>query len=181
MDPAVLAAPVEMNAAQARRLVARHAARALYYLYVIDAERRPVGVLNLRELMGASPKTPLAGLMHAPVVTVPAHAAAAVVATHPGWSTLHALPVVDEQGLLIGVLRYETAERIRRPDAASGAPGVGVGVALTEALWAVTAHVVDQVATAARPAAGDRAATDEDTADGERSSVDERRDAGGPS
>ena len=149
MDPAVLAAPADMTAAQARELVARYAQRTLYYLYIIDEEHRPVGVLNLRELMGASAKAPLSTLMHSPVITVPARAATAVVAAHPGWSTLHALPVVDDEGTLIGVLRYETGEQIRRPDEA-GAEAGGVGLALGEALWSMTAHVVDQVAGAMR-------------------------------
>lgn len=149
MDPAVLAAPVEMNAGEARALVARHAQRALYYLYVIDADRHPVGVLNLRELMGAAAPTPLSALMHAPVVSLSARASTAAAAIHPGWRNLHALPVVDEHGVLVGVVRYETAEILRgRTDEDRDAGGIGV--ALSEALWTVSAHVVDEVAAAVR-------------------------------
>ena len=148
MDPAVLAAPVEMTAGHARELVARHADRALYYLYVVDGERRPVGVVNLRELMGASSRAPLSTLMHSPVVTVPTRASTAAVAAHPGWRALHALPVVDDEGALVGVLRYETGERLRERD--DSQTSGGVGVALAEALWTLAAHAMDELSGAVR-------------------------------
>ena len=155
MDPAVLAAPVELNAGEARALVARYAQRALYYLYVIDAERRPVGVLNLRELMGASATAPLSALMHAPVVTLSAGASTDAAAAHPGWRDLHALPVVDGDGLLVGVVRYEVGEVLRGRATVDRGVG-GIGAALTEAMWSVTAHVVDEFAAAMKPGeAGD--------------------------
>jgi magnesium transporter len=150
MDPAVLAAPAGLTTDEARQLVARHPQRALYYLYVVDDERRPVGVLNLRELICASPRAPLATLMRSPVVTVPARAPAVVVAAHAGWRTLHALPVVDDQGTLVGVLRYETGEEVRGRDHAGPADG-GLGVALGEAMLSMTAHLVDEVASALQP------------------------------
>jgi magnesium transporter len=150
MDPAVLAAPASMTADEARQLVARYPQRALYYLYVVDEERRPAGVVNLRELICASPRAPLATLMRSPVVTVPARAPAVVVAAHAGWHTLHALPVVDDEGTLVGVLRYETGEEVRGRDHA-GPAGGGLGIAVGEAMLSMTAHVVDQVASALQP------------------------------
>ena len=109
-----------------------------------------MGVLNLRELMGAPARTPLAGLMHAPVVTVTARTSTAVAAAHPGWKDFHALPVVDDDGTLLGVVRYEAGEILRGRAGDDAAVG-GLGVALTEAMWSLTSHVVDEVAAAVRP------------------------------
>ncbi|HSG94540.1 MAG TPA: CBS domain-containing protein, partial [Afifellaceae bacterium] len=112
MDPRVLALPDDVAVSEALTRVRRAPRHALYYLYVVDRTEKLVGVLNLRELMLASPKDMLASVMRRQVVAVAAHADRRGIVEHPGWRVVHALPVVDDQGTLLGVLRYETLRRL---------------------------------------------------------------------
>jgi len=36
------------------------------------------------------------------------------IASHPAWQRVHALPVVDRGGVLLGAVRYETVRRLER-------------------------------------------------------------------
>jgi magnesium transporter len=74
------------------------------YVYVIDRESRPVGVLSLRDLVLSRPHLPLSRVMRAPIVSVeasrPAEAVARVLRRH----RYGALPVVDASGRFVGVI-----------------------------------------------------------------------------
>lgn len=75
-----------------------------YYLYVTDHAGRLRGVVSLRQLVTAEPSTRVGAIMNAKVISVPAAAdreEAAHVLTHYG---LLALPTVDEEGRLVGVI-----------------------------------------------------------------------------
>jgi hypothetical protein len=41
------------------------------------------------------------------------------VRVHPGWRTFHAMPVTDEDGRLVGAIRYQTLRRLEQ-DADAG-------------------------------------------------------------
>ncbi len=75
-----------------------------FYLYVVDADRRLMGVLNLRALITAHANTPVTEVMTGNVITVDAHTdqeeAARLLARH----NLLALPVVDAEGRLLGTV-----------------------------------------------------------------------------
>ncbi|GMU41524.1 MAG: magnesium transporter MgtE [Chloroflexota bacterium] len=75
-----------------------------FYLYVVDADRRLMGVLNLRALITAHANTPVTEVMTANVITVEAHTdqeeAARLLARH----NLLALPVVDAEQRLLGTV-----------------------------------------------------------------------------
>jgi magnesium transporter len=151
MDANILALPSEISAGEARQRVRRRSRATGNYLYVVDEERRPVGVISLGELMLAPPKASLASLMRSTVAWISARAGADLVLAHPGWRELHALPVVDSKGVLVGILRRETYERLREELAQLGADGrSGFGLALAELFWKLTASAVDELGRVAR-------------------------------
>jgi len=91
-------------------------AETIYYLYVIDQEEHLQGVLSLRELIVASPSATLRELMHAKLVTVQAkddHQRVAEVINKYG---LLAVPVVDEQGIILGIVTVDDIIDILVPD-----------------------------------------------------------------
>jgi magnesium transporter len=103
-----------------------------YYLFVVDRERRLVGVVSLRQLLVASPTRLIGEIMDPDVISVPAGTDQEEVANLMKKYDLLALPVVDAQNRLLGiitvddvvdVIEEETTEDVYRLGAVE--PGVG--------------------------------------------------------
>jgi magnesium transporter len=122
MDPQVLSLPNHLPVSEALARVQRSPEHTLYYLYVVDGDQKLVGVLNLRELMLARSSDHLASIMRADVAHLPARSDLVSILAHPGWLEVHALPVVDEEGTFLGVLRYKTLRRLEREAAGKRSP-----------------------------------------------------------
>jgi len=118
MDTRALSVPRDSAVRAVRDLVQRHASRTLYYVYVVDDERRLVGVVTLRQLMLAAAGDPITSIMRADPAALPATADRLGILAHPGWRQVHALPVVDRHGAMLGVVSYETLRRLEDEAAA---------------------------------------------------------------
>lgn len=153
MDPGVLAIPEDIAAVEVRLRLRRQADGLLHYLYVVSRDGRLVGVLDMPELMRAQPRSSVRDVMHAEVEHVPAWTPAAAVRTHPGWRSYHALPVTDEDGRLIGAIRYQTLRRLEQEmDAGQGEPITAQTVgALGELFHLGMAGIIEGVAATAAP------------------------------
>ena len=114
MDPQVITAFEQEPVHQVLARLQHNPAHALYYLYVVADDQRLVGVVNMRELMGARPDASLASVCTRRVASIAASATWQTVVEHPAWGSVHALPVVDTAGQFVGVLRYETARALER-------------------------------------------------------------------
>lgn len=114
MDPQVLIAPRSVTVAEALERVRAEPANALYYLYVLGDGGQLEGVVNQRELMLASPDVPLHSIMTVRLQMLLSSAGAAAIVSHPGWQRVHAMPVVDAQGIFLGAIRYKTVRRLER-------------------------------------------------------------------
>lgn len=149
MDPQILALPQEISVSEALARVRQTAHHALYYLYVVDREQRLVGVLNLRELMLAPAKNNLGAVMHREVSSLTAFSDRTAIIDHPGWRNVHALPVVDDQGIFLGVLRYETLRRLESASKPPTAAGDALSAVLTlgELCWVGLAGVMTDLTT----------------------------------
>ncbi|NIS79437.1 MAG: magnesium transporter [Anaerolineales bacterium] len=78
-----------------------------YYLNVIDRERRLVGIVGLRDLVIASPEAHVDTLMDKEVIYVTTDTDQEDVARLMVRYDLAALPVVDQKGVLWGVITYD--------------------------------------------------------------------------
>jgi magnesium transporter len=78
-----------------------------YYLYVTDDEERLVGVVSLRQLVVSPPGTPIADLMDTDVLKVAADDDQEEAARFMARYDLLALPVVDDEGRLVGVITHD--------------------------------------------------------------------------
>jgi len=96
---------------------------AIYYLFVVDRNRRLCGVVSLRELVIAAPNSEIAQVMQTEVISVSAGADQEEVARLMARYDLLALPVVDSSQTLLGVVTFddvldvierETTEDIQR-------------------------------------------------------------------
>jgi magnesium transporter len=82
-------------------------AEATYYLYVVDADERLVGIVGLREMIVADPATSIGALMTTDVIHVAAMADQEDAARLMARYDLMALPVVDVDGRLVGVITHD--------------------------------------------------------------------------
>ena len=132
MDPRVFTLPEDIRVAEAVERLRARPEYAMYYLYVVDRDQRLKGVLNYRDLLLARDEATLASVMRSPVVQLPATASGEALLGAPAWRVYLALPVVDPDGILVGVVRSESLRDLewsRRP------PAPGPGTRLAGAVW----------------------------------------------
>jgi CBS domain-containing protein len=84
-------------------------AETIYYVYVTDDDDRLVGVLSLRDLIVAPPSTPIAEVMIDEPVAVGAYAGQDEVAEVVAHYNLLAVPVVDDDRRLVGIVTIDDA------------------------------------------------------------------------
>jgi len=107
MDPQVASLAIDLTAREAIASLRRMPRTALYYLYVTDRNGVLLGVLNMRDLLLAAPEELLERLVNRQVVTVPFSMDREEVATLMRDRRFLALPVVDADGRLLGVVKHE--------------------------------------------------------------------------
>jgi CBS domain-containing protein len=81
----------------------------IYYLYVVDKHDRLLGVLTLRALLLAQPDASIERIMESDVVTVSPDMQARDVAGTIARYDLLAVPVVDEEGKMLGIVTVDDA------------------------------------------------------------------------
>jgi magnesium transporter len=81
----------------------------IYYLYVLDKQDRLLGVLTLRTLLLAQPDASIERIMETEVVGVPPEMEAQEVAGAIARYDLLAVPVVDAEGKMLGIVTVDDA------------------------------------------------------------------------
>ncbi len=84
-------------------------AESIYYVFVVDSAQHLQGVLSLRDLIVAPPDRPIREIMIRDVVTVRPDASVEEVAAVLSKYNLLALPVVDEEDRLQGIVTVDDA------------------------------------------------------------------------
>jgi CBS domain-containing protein len=84
-------------------------AETIYYVYVVDDDDRLVGVLSLRDLIVARPEARIAEVMIDEPVAVGVLADEDEVAEVVAHYNLLAVPVVDDEGRLVGIVTVDDA------------------------------------------------------------------------
>ena len=84
-------------------------AETIYYVYVTDPEGRLVGVLSLRDLIVAKPNTVISSFMYEEPVALRTDASEEDVTEVVARYNLLAVPVVDEEGRLEGIVTVDDA------------------------------------------------------------------------
>lgn len=137
MDPYVLTVPDDITVGEALRRAKASRHGILYYLYAIDRDQKLVGVATLRELMRARASEALSTVLHRAVMWLPAAMRSDDIVKNPHWRDVHALPVVDEQGRFLGVIRHETLRRIEHEVDQDSQEGGAIDtlIALGELYW----------------------------------------------
>ena len=151
MDPLVLTAPLSASVDETQALVSAQPGHVYYYLYVVDPSHRLVGVVDLAELLQASPDRPLEAVMHASVVWLPAESSLEAVFAHAGWQQYDAIPVLAADRRLLGVIRHRRMRQLlaERRTATPAEPVVTTVMALGEIYWLGLCGLLQGIASTA--------------------------------
>ncbi|MFB3896351.1 MAG: magnesium transporter MgtE N-terminal domain-containing protein [bacterium] len=82
-------------------------ATSIYYLYVVDNDKKLIGVLTLRHLVVADPQTPISQIMISNPIAVKLEDHAEKIADLNEKYNLLAVPVVDDQNRIQGVITVD--------------------------------------------------------------------------
>ncbi len=89
----------------------------IYYMYVVDAQEKLKGVVSIRDLLSASPKTLLSEIMDDDLVTVTPDVLQEEVANLMSKYDYMAIPVVNEAEQIIGVVTVDDVMDVMEEEA----------------------------------------------------------------
>ena len=108
MTTDIFSLPHTFTAEQAiENIRSREDVEMIFYLYLTDEEGRLVGVVSLRQLLLSMPEVPLSKIMNQRVMKVTTDADQTTVAMLVNKYRLLAIPVVDENDVLVGMVTVD--------------------------------------------------------------------------
>ena len=108
MNPEVFALTEDLTAGEAiKALQQSREVEMVFYLYVVDERRHLVGVVSLRRLLLVAPETPLKRIMTSELVSARVDTDQEEVALEVANYNLLAIPVVDDENKLVGIITVD--------------------------------------------------------------------------
>jgi magnesium transporter len=108
MNPHVFALSEDLTVGEAiTELQTNRDVEMVFYLYVVDDRRHLVGVVSLRRLLLVAPETPLKRIMTADLISARVDTDQEEVARQVASYNLLAIPVVDQENKLAGVITVD--------------------------------------------------------------------------
>lgn len=138
VDADVLTLNVDMLVGEAVRLTRRAPDRLNHVIYVLDAQRRLRGSVDICDLLVEKDRVTVDRVMKRPEVVLHARTSLLSVENHPAWLTADSLPVVTRAGIFQGVLPRDMVVREESQLASEVSQQQQVGAtqsALSDVLW----------------------------------------------
>ena len=132
-DPRVVTLPPEISVEEGTVLLRRNPRQVGYYVYVVGCDAKLEGVVTMKALFMAEPQDVIATVMNDHVVAIPADLTKEEIVKHPHWQQFPTLPVVDRDGVFLGMLRYRTLQQVIEESSSRQVPGSLPGALLE--LW----------------------------------------------
>lgn len=107
------------------RRAARERVETIYYIYVLDAEQRLVGVVSFRDLFAARPDAPVRDVMRTQVISVRDDLDQEAVANVIAENNLMAVPVLDAEGRIRGIVTVDDIVDVVREEATEDIQKIG--------------------------------------------------------
>ncbi len=109
----------QMNVAEALASLRREApdAETIYHAYVIDEQRKLLGVVSLRGLILAAPERLISDIMVSSVVSCNVNEDQEDVAKTVARYDLISLPIIDDSGALVGIVTHDDAMDVASDEA----------------------------------------------------------------
>jgi magnesium transporter len=89
----------------------------VYYIYVVDENEKLIGVTSLRDLLIAEPSARLAEIMESKLIKVSQNDDVEIVAEMMSKYDLIAIPVVDEEGHILGIVAVDDIVDVMQEEA----------------------------------------------------------------
>jgi len=126
--------PADITAADALASIRQQAPsrETIYYIYVLDGARHLLGFVSLRDLILAKPTTPVSDLMQQDVISVRADQDQEDAARSLAKYDFLALPVVDDQNRLVGIITHDDVLDVMIEEATEDAQQMGAIVPMAE-------------------------------------------------
>ncbi len=93
----------------------------IYYIYIIDEVRHLIGFLTLRQLIQAKPSARISDIMQRDVISVKVDDDQEFVANEIARYSFIAIPVVDDQNRLVGIVTHDDAAEVLQEEATEDA------------------------------------------------------------
>lgn len=132
MSPRFARVRPEMTVDEAIRYLRKQAGQVetIYYAYVLDQQQQLQGVISCRELFQAAGDKPVAEVMHANVISVPEDLDQEAVGRMWVEQDLLAIPVVDKDGRMKGIITFDDIADVVREEATEDMQKMGGAAAL---------------------------------------------------
>lgn len=115
-DYAVLTPDITVAQALEKVRVQAPSRATIYYIYVVDTKRRLLGLVSLKKLILSRTHQLVGDIMHEDVVSANVNEDQESVATKIEKYDLLAIPVVDDNNVLVGIVTYDDAADIIRQE-----------------------------------------------------------------
>ncbi len=126
MEAPLASVPEELSVRNALKRVKRIQRGMKFYLYTTNPGGQLTGVLTLHELINALPSSTISQVVHRHVASLSPLQPIRSVQASPYWQDYHALPVTDENDILLGVIRQKNLRRIQEQSRQPGTLGDGL-------------------------------------------------------
>lgn len=118
MDPELFALPEATRVRQAIAAIQeKRDVEMIYYLYIVDSDKRLLGVTSLRQLLLSRPDQRLGEIMQRDIIRVHTGTDQEEVAAIASRHDLLAVPVVDDENRLVGIVTLDDIVDVLREEA----------------------------------------------------------------
>ena len=140
MQASLTSIPEQLSVRHAIKRVKRIRSGMKFYIYIVNDNGQLRGVLTLHELVSALSSKTVGQVMHRHVISLSPFQSVQSVIDSPYWQDYYALPVVDEDDLLLGAIRHKSLRRLQEQSVQVDGLSQGMGTVLAVGeLFAVAA------------------------------------------
>jgi magnesium transporter len=150
MDPRYFVLPQDIRVKEAVRRVRYHLKQNTAYIYVVNRDHVLLGFINMHEMLHLDPKTLISTTINTDIWKLSAYSDRQAILMNPGWRKFHTLPVVDEKGIFLGAIDYQTIRRLEQEiiKPIHQSPLNETAVAMGELFWVGLSGLVKGAASA---------------------------------
>lgn len=137
--------PDDLNPRDILRMMRWKKPSAACEVWLVDRGYRLSGVAQVTDLLQAGADDTVRSLMGPARMSLPVRMTLSVARAQPAWDAQRRLPVIDDDGVLVGVIDYETLLQATRTDVEPDEhrDAMDSMFALARIYWTATATIID--------------------------------------
>jgi Mg/Co/Ni transporter MgtE len=113
MEAPLASVPEDLSVRDALKRIKRIRRGLKFYVYATNTAGQLAGVMTLHELLKAPTSSRISEVMHRRLIRLSPSQSILTVFNSPYWQEYHALPVTDENNILLGVIRQKNMRRFQ--------------------------------------------------------------------